>query len=455
MNFVFNKKTITFVLSSIAISIPIVLTSCSSSSWQDKTSKDNLFSLPTYGNETPDYSKTPNPVKKNNQQKKDPIQFISERTFSLKMISHPDVDGRRSVGYGTGWLFAKDQSLSTNNLTYYLATNLHVGSILFNSGKKAYEYDPTTRQYSLKTNQVFDEIQFGQVVSPLNGQTSIFKNNYKVGTRSDKLDYSKTYYTQMVDKSGIEFSYLTFDMFNKMKIQDKFKVYNEDIISNATQDLAILKIDFSKRKDIRPNSILTGTDPILKALKAYDDDPTVFATSEYTNSSNDFNITVGGFPFTKGIMPNSGDGAWTTSKSINNLSYDEKMFGTNFNRQNWNHNLPLHEQDMEKIKKEYILDSNIPFITNDYASYMNTSLQVLFANLNLAGGSSGSMAINQDNEVIGIYWGIYTKNTYMNGLVNYGVVDLFINESNNNDVQKYNTISDFATKVKNTNLHYN
>lgn len=121
MNFVFNKKTITLVFSITAISIPIILTSCSSSTKSQTDVGNGLFALPTYGNETTDYSKTPNPIiRDNNYQAKDQIQFISERTFSLKMISRPDDNGGRSVGYGTGWLFAKDLSPNSNNLTYYL-----------------------------------------------------------------------------------------------------------------------------------------------------------------------------------------------------------------------------------------------------------------------------------------------------------------------------------------------
>lgn len=439
------------LLLTLSLSIPILATSCASTS--NSFNNIDLYKLPNYKNVNPDYNITPNPqseIKK--YESIDHTQFISERTFSLKMVSEPDLNGTRSIGYGTGWLFAKD---TNSELTYYLATNLHVAGILFNSGKKAYEYDGKT--YKLKENKIFNEIQFGQVITE-----SGTNNEYTVGTTESKLNYSKTYYTQKVEKEAIEFSYLTFDMFNKMNLVDKDKVYNEKIIKNATQDLAILKIDFSKRSYIDSKSKLYNTDPILKSLNAYNANPTRFASTEYKNNSyiqgSNLDITVGGFPYEESLFSRDGNGAWKTSNSFDDeITYNGQMLGSNFSKKNWKQNIAT--SDMDLIKRNYILQSNIPFITNDYASYVNTSLQALFKNLNLSGGSSGSMAINNRNEVIGIYWGTY--NSYSNNDFQpniLGAIDLFVNSNDKTSyggllgVSKYNTISDFVARVENTNL---
>lgn len=457
------KNIIKTFVSSLSLSFPFILSSCSINSGNNFYNNIDLYKLPTYSNTaTANYNVTPNPQNKSeNYENINNLKFISERTFSLKMVSKPNSSGARSIGYGTGWLFAKDMSSKANQLTYYLATNLHVGAILFNSNKVSYEYNQSSNNYQLEKNLIFDEIQFGQVITNLNENYS----NYEIGTTETKLEVAETYYTQKVDKSAIEFSYLTFDMFNSMQLEDRYKIYNESIIKNATQDLAILKIDFSKRKYIDyPISPLKNKDPILKALNAYDANPTRFANKqEYSDDLLDLNnknskIIVGGFPFVKTYeQKNSSGGAWTTSNSLQNVLYSNTEAGISFNKSDWKKG--IYSNDMDFIKKYYVINGNIPFITNDYASYTNTSLQFLFENLNLSGGSSGSMAINEKNEVVGIYWGTYYR---IDGLIGrtFGAIDSFINDGDKQDksgltVKKYNTISDFVSKVNNTNLKNN
>lgn len=428
-----NKKIfLVFGISLVSLSIPFYLTSCSLFSNkiddkinqpQDKPSEDNNLPPSDIINPTiSDYEKINN------------MQFISERTFSLKFTSYES----RNVGYGTGWIFGKDM-LESNS--YYIATNLHVASFIANGGKQTYEpiYNENlnTYEYKLTNNTKFNEIQFGQIIDDSD------KNNIVVGTTKTEGLINETKYLQKINLDYVSIAYTTFDMFNNMQLYNEYNVYNDSFIKNATQDLAILKIDFSKIEYVN-YFYDKKIDFIKKSLEAYDKNPTRFAKSyDYKKDK----ITIAGFPANEGL------GKWSSSRGLisNNI-----IQGLKINRSSWK-SFINNDINIEDIKKNYALLNNISYASNNYASQINVSLQSLFSNLNLQGGSSGSMAINEKNEVVGIYWGAYN---FSNGTT-LGAIDLFKNNINyysngkNIILMPYDTIFNFSEKIKNTNINLN
>lgn len=388
---------------------------------------DGLINIIT-GNNNTQVVNSPNPSG---------MKYISERSFSMRFRSD-----KNEVGFGTGWLFAKDESVGNNDLTYYVATNLHVASFIknSNSNRSYYAYDEVSKKYVLKNPTNFNAIDIGQV-GTWEGKTFI------PGTEKAQLWSEVKYYEYLnlssnVSISPVTIAYETFDMFKNKNIVNKDHIYNENNIQNGTLDLAILKMDFSKVKQTKllDNSILNKSSPIKDTLKLFDQSPTKFAND--FNPKNDV-ISVGGFPATQ----NNLYGATSYWNSASNTSlYRTQDGATALSNANWNDGIT--EVDMSKVKKNYSLKNQINYLTNEYASYLNVGSQNLFYNMDLTGGSSGSMAINQNNEVIGIYWGTYS---FSNG-TSYGVVDSFKNSKETNNIVAYNVYDDFIKKIPTSSL---
>lgn len=368
------------------------------------------------------------------------IQYISERTFSLR-ISGKEIDSsgtKFSTIYGTGWLFAKDTT-ANNNFTYYLATNLHVAAAIQNSGK-SYYIQNKNGQYDNQTGVQYESIQFGQI-------GTIDEKNFYPGTSKNEVNNQDIHFYQYLpiynsNESPIKIFYTSFDMFKnknikywseKEKIENNYNyVYGDETINNGTIDIAILKIDFSNRQWINSSNQI---DSLKAALDNFDKNPTKFAK---TMNPLWEPITIAGFP----IVENSNMPEW---KALENKKFYSKQTGSNaFKMTNWKYGIP-NNIDNQEIKRKYSLPTHINFVTDEYASYWNVANQYLYDNANLHSGSSGSMAINQNNEVVGIYWGTYQLSDYSIK----GVIDTFINTKYENQfITKYNLLDDFSLKAK-------
>lgn len=362
------------------------------------------------------------------------MKYISERTFSMRFRS------KNEVGFGTGWLFAKDESAGNNGLTYYVATNLHVASFIQNNNKSYYTYDSKSNKYVEGSNTSFEAVDIGQIGS-WEGNTFIpGTDKAKLGSESTKY-YEYFNLSNNVSASPVTIAYETFNMFKDKNIESYNKVYGENYVQNGTLDLAILKMDFSRIKQINSlnNSILNKLSPIKDTLRVFDANPTKFAKD--FNSKKDV-ITVGGFPATQNI---AGPTSYWNSAS-NTLLKETKDGSIAIGNHDWKNG--ISETNNETIKKKYALPNQIAYVTNEYASYLNVAKQNLFYNMDLSGGSSGSMAVNQNNEVIGIYWGTYS---FSDGK-SYGVVDSFKNDKTTNNIVAYNFYNDFKTRIPTTSL---
>lgn len=332
------------------------------------------------------------------------VKFISERTMSLSFQN----DAQALTG--TGWIMSKVND-DVNDLRYYVGTNLHVASALENSGRSAYTYSDS--RYTNTPLPIFTNLKIGQIISKnIDGY-----GTYDVGVVSGKS--TQFGYWSQLPISSVKVAWTTFDVFNQMNLEDPFKIYDETIIGNGTMDFAVLEIDFANRQ--ATNSSADGVDdfqsdqnnPIKKMLDDYSANPTKFASSYKDKEA----ITIGGFPVHKS-NGNNVTVSWETAENIYSKSTDH-YFGMILDRSNWRNGIDS-SIDNETIKKQYSLRLDIQYVDDNYAGYRNVANQVLFSNLNLASGSSGSMAINSNNEVVGIYWGTYNTSNQ-----SYGTIDLF------------------------------
>lgn len=385
------------------------------------------------------------------------MQFLSQRTFSLKFY-----DGSNYM-YGTGWIFAKDNDDkgtpdNYHDDTYYIATNLHVASAIQNRNQTSYVVNNNS---ATKTSYVnYNKIYFG-VVSE-DGQTS--------GTNYTLEDYTKTYYNSYIDISNYSsedlIAYTTFDMFNKMNIYDLTQSYYKDVVENGTMDLAILKIDFSQLKAINNK---TSNTLVEQNLDAYIKNPTTFNSSGYTTNES---VTIAGFPYYKDSQTNQHGTKWSATYNVpprqltNNLNETTGYLATYANKANqaWLNGVSDNDKhSVDNIIDKYVLNGDISYKYNGYAGYRNIARQAMFYNVLLSSGASGSMAINENNEVVGIYWG-----TYKTSEGSIGTIDSFINNKVFSEkasfslpdtkieiLKQYNVLNDFMDKVPNTNLKDN
>lgn len=420
------KKKIKNLLALPLLLTPLVLSSCYSPS-----SSDN-------GNGT----KTIDTTTEENINK-----FITERTFSLMFSG----DNTKSLTFGTGWIFAKEEDTTTPDNyyddTYYIATNLHVAAAIQNSGKTTYEYDTSAKRYKLVSNPDYQYLSLGQVIYNGNSYSTISNN-----------DIDDTEYNAYLPLSAVSIQYTTFDLFKSMSLTDNYNTYGTNTIDNGTMDLAILKIDLSQIEFEDDSDVCKNY--FYSSLDAYNEKPTKFGTYEYGD-----NISIGGFPAKK----EKGETKGVYTSSIHPTPYTNSQVGgntTNLTISYVNNNVKNYYDDFYKksgaksksdFQQNYVYYNDIAFKTDEYAGYTNTAVQATFNDVGLTGGSSGSMVINDQFEVVGIYWGGYTTTTGYNKTQTISMFDLFVNNYNytyNNtvSVKKYDIVSDFKNKNNNTNL---
>lgn len=406
-------------------------------------------------------------VKEIKRQKADNMQYISERTFSLKFTN-----GSKFL-LGTGWIFAKENDTTKPDNyyddIYYIATNLHVAAAIQNRNIKQYNFVSNKGYFQDdEPNTNYNKLYLGAV--SLDGET--IGTNYTLESNSntyynsyfDLTDDSK-FINERNDYPAVSIAYTPIDLFSNMQVKDLAWVYTREILNNATMDLAILRIDFSKIQTIKNNKL------VEQVLDSYNKKPTKFNVNYKANDP----LTIAGFPLIN--ENNYQAGKWSgiynaewykPTYEDNNVTTGYKKSIGNLRNSQWGNGIKESDRYgdnlIEKVIPEYVIKDHIGFDFNGYACYRNIAKQALFKNVLLTGGSSGSMAINSNNEIVGIYWGSYSNNSLIKEK-NIGAVDLFVN---NNDVpykyvdgnqnktetilKPYNIFDDFVSYFPNTNL---
>ncbi len=336
------------------------------------------------------------------------IEWISKRSMSLKFVSETN-----SVGYGTGWIFAKNP---TKDFSYYIATNLHVASFIQNQEKSFYSSDDG-KNYSKSTGLAYPKIEIGIV-----GKKSL-NNTFVQGTSESLMSYDNGgfHYVGYLPTSSVRIAYAGHQAFPKsgQKYQDPYKIRN-NYINNGAVDIALIECDFSRfisnsgyQQDIIPNF-----------LSNYDANPTVFAQSagEHYNK-----LYIAGFPYANSILnPNDpilGAPKYPIWVGLSDVLITGKASGIS---------LKIDKPNISGVDPTYsnvAITNEIPFVDQGYSSYRNVALQGLVDGVDIGGGSSGSMVVNENNEVVGIYWGTYTLGNGSAGTKVVGGIDYLYSDT--------------------------
>lgn len=335
--------------------------------------------------------------------------FIRERTFSIKFNTSSYIDpgsGNNIMSslFGTAWIFNK----SLNKDIYYLATNIHVISNAISL--------PTNETNRYEIANYIDSIELG------------YPNNPSVISSIDDLSLeritNKTNFPEIVYTSSFIESTPTYSIPSTVSQDVNFYTY-------AMTDLAILKFDFS-----------LASKKFHNFLKYYNLRPTTFYQNQLgENNFMQKNYFIGGYPFLENI--NKTIGTWGFDSS-----YNEKMgilSGTIVS------NIP---QSLSK-PNGVLLPNNItnPNSNSRTRYFQNISNQITISNVSLIGGSSGSMVINDDLEVVGIYWGSYSSSNSRNILGAFDILNTngynttFPGEIKGNQYKAYNRVDEINTII--------
>lgn len=180
-------------------------------------------------------------------------------------------------------------------------------------------------------------------------------------------------------------------MFN---INDKFKVMGLGINmkSGTWRDVEVLRVSLSKEETQK-----------LPQFKFYEENKDKIKfnnipliTNQFLQNSQQPEVTAGGYPYKDNILPNGGWG-WVQFKQKNNYQW---FIG--------------------KLKT---------YVNNDFEfNYNAIDYSVLGMNMNP--GSSGSLAVLNNNDILGNYWGtVETTNSSSNQKVVQGLVTPYIAEA--------------------------
>lgn len=369
------------------------------------------------------------------------IEWISKRSFSLKFVSSVS-----AIGFGTGWIFGKNKDELDK---YYIATNMHVASFLQNQNKIYQE--ASGNRFINKKGLEYSQIQLGIVGDKqIDGSISIGTDEPLRTVNDDGIHFITS-----IPVSNTKIVFSGFDVFNSSKDKNRFvDPFNirGDFINNAAIDLAIIEMDLSSNSR---HPINNYSDDIMdEFLDYYDDHETKFATTYGENF--DDNIHLAGFPYDNEVLNPS-------SSTIGSNKHKQPIWvgASDIKRSQLISALSL------TITKPGVLGDNplatnqtanneIVYVTDEFASYRNVALQGLFEGIDLGGGSSGSLVINDNYEVIGIYWGVY-KLKVKGKTVDMGGIDYFITRMHSVNVNNkiitswdYNILKEVQEKIGNS-----
>ncbi|KFB07859.1 DUF31 family putative serine protease [Malacoplasma iowae] len=447
------KKIILFFSGAVGITLSTVpLTSCFGSIFSNK---NNGF---TYMNANIE----------NYRKDSEQLKYISERSLSLKFEFSPiDSNSTKTDVYGTGWIVGKDKS---SEHKYYVATNMHVAGALSlsNYSYKDYRVYNNSWYYNQIQKQTLTGLDIGIVgkgektsnnFSKLTSfgttkpQETLINNNTYDGILAYIKDPNSN--DSVLKSNNVSIVYSGYQSFNNQLYKDVNNInlrYNESLnpnnyLYNPTSDIAILSIDFSPFYDVgqNGNAIFINNVNVFKSfLDNYDKNPTKFA-SQYKPGEDVF---VAGFPAATNVVNNvsprwSGVSYVKTENLLKNGYEDSFVTQPNIN----GNNVPLPDfsaANEDEIK--YYGNMN----NKDFFSFRNSATQVVAWGVDLKGGSSGSVAINSKNEVIGIYWGGLTYKTNGDNKEYFsGRIDLLNgNGPGSSNRYKYNILNDI-TKILN------
>ncbi|EGZ31387.1 DUF31 family putative serine protease [Malacoplasma iowae] len=392
------------------------------------------------------------------------LKYISERSFSLRFKTRSS-NGESFVN-GTSWIISKDKRA---NHVYYLATNLHVAAIVNNSGKSFKRALFDKNNNTIKVSNDKEATLVGMDVGIIWDRNLTPGTSLATQTQDTKLKYieniNNTYYNSnfnvspaLIPNQDFSVVYSANTTFKSFDVLDPTKTrYDSSYVLNPTSDFAVLRVDFSKFYNQPYNYKYSSL--LANMLSNYNYSPTKIADTVVEGEK----LYIGGFP---------ADTHQDNGSYIPRWSGIEIDSGWKIKEGHKNYyplsNLPHHgyknyrPSDLPEInfigvgKDDINNPDKNEFNENIYYSQKNVAVQGCVKNINLLGGSSGSMVINSKNEVVGIYWGGYQTIYNFNGTfdfinVNQNVLDII--KKNNNGITinqweyKYNLYEEFKKSV--------
>lgn len=374
-------------------------------------------------------------------------EYISERSLALQFIFQDSTNSslRNYVG-GTGWIINKD----SNSDTYYIATNLHVASVLTYQNKNIYSYEKGTSD------------EYGTIVQCLVGYV-----NSDVGKNSSS-NYTST---NMITVPTPTIAYEAFNDFTSYPKIDGTSPTSYNGSNHASYspsaDFAILKYDFSNlvnNSSLNYQNSSTDVSNFENWLKnGYDAEPTKFLDKpiQDVNKWQDLRYSMGGFP---------GNGQSDALAANNNYLEQSWESFSNFTLRNSETTGYGNAGDVysDASKGTYtdpivwVNDDSDPSWTNSagqpiyFSGYVNIAYEAVL-NQYSRNGASGSMLITYlDNTpyVVGIYWGTTTFNDSNNTSLELGTADFFNTNTNGSynstNFSGYNLIQSSYTYILNS-----
>ena len=375
------RKYLVVLFSGITISVAIIGTACSTAVSVTQT---------TFSNQIPS-----NTV----------YETIHNLEYSL-LIINSDLNSNGTAVLGTSWLFDYQLNDASDNITCYFATNLHVADGLHNPLDFNHQDD--------KSNLRTQEFYLGKYdVDPNSQLSSIALNKnityYKVGENAQAQGINNLPKTQFIAVDPSTTTYIDFAVlamtFNKNDLIYKNWILNSinqlnKLVEHPTLGSSYVDILFPSQNFLFKNNF--GKQIIetnLKDCRAYIAGYPYYDTNVKSRFYNDYPIVNGG-------------GLWTINEPLNEARQpiDNKFQGQTFDTNKSSENPPYEFiQIAPGVYNPWGLSNwRIKYHGTEYAQ---SGLGYIVNNSNISGGSSGSVLMNQNFQIMGIYYGSWQYET--------------------------------------------
>ncbi|MDE5599873.1 MAG: DUF31 family protein [Ureaplasma sp.] len=328
--------------------------------------------------------------------------------------------------FGTSWMIDYKVNTSTNINTYYLATNTHVldlsysisASFRINGNPNIYSYEFNFPVNSQSVNFLRLFLSQPQGISDENLEynasysdfltswyaTNIDKNNinnsllqYANNTNETKFDFTFDY-TGFTDTLLIKSDNSTIEMQEQIK----------QTTSTPSLDSSILKLNINPNNITVPNTNAVVRKQIQKLKRIFDvNEQYEDKKSNYISKLNKTylelqNNTITNFKDSESFPFNLGDNA--KELTVGGFPGNNKNNYTYFNT-----GTTKDVYYNKNVNRDYIrfLNGN----QFSFSKYQSNDTSYL-GGINLLPGSSGSMVLDNNNKIVGIYWGALTNGLY-------------------------------------------
>ncbi len=285
---------------------------------------------------------------------------------------------------GTGWLFDFQENPANNEIVCYFGTNLHVADGLYNN-----ETVGSASTISVKTREFY----MGKTIPGDNYDIKYVKTTVLPTTQYSAIDFLPTVPNQ------------------------QSTLYQENFVTNYYVDFAVLKLILNLQSDktiydswIKPSidnlkNFVAGLG--LTDKTQYADG--LFPTVKYASLSGQ-KAFVGGYPFYEAGKsyflnrePITGGAKWTINLPVGETDFNAAP-NFDYNRlSNVVYGFPTDNYGF--YHPEYLGQWQLQYRDK---TYEQVGVGLVIQNSNLAAGSSGSMIMNQNGAIKGIYFGTFS-----------------------------------------------